>query len=200
MFWAGLVLAWTSAGNLQALAGEVNEVVDGLSADRFTALRSTLYAVASRGSVRRDRKKLDLVDLTRFSSRSAVLVAIAFAADVGRLRWDRTQAEAGPYAEWLQEKRQVERLQQFPGWSDETRMVRWLRMKAEFERSGTRLRHRIVAQEQEGRPSLGFAREILRKSMDYPINAVSSSVSVIQGRYRPTALAQTAKAQDWTFD
>ncbi|WP_435736002.1 hypothetical protein V5D56_14480 [Cellulosimicrobium sp. PMB13] len=201
MFWAGLVLMWSSAKNLYELADQTNEIVESLADDDYRVLRATILSAASGREYRTDRKKLPFVDLRPFSDRSAVLVATAFGSPSADLRYSSKQEKAELLGPFIDSLREAEELAKVPSWKDAERALAWARRVYEWRRSGRRgLSYATHRHMLEARLRPEAAAEILEAPKLYPPELVIRGLQTLQSRYRPRALVSAAFEEGWTFD
>lgn len=200
MFWAGLVLMWSSATNLDGLASQTNAIVDTLTADQYNALRTTLSSVAEDRELRSDRKKLPQVDLRPFSSRTAVLVALAFRAPSSGIRYTTPQERTEPLSSFLKTKRSSEEIDLLPSWKDTVAAFTWAKRVNQLRSAGSRLTQTTFRHLLDARLRFEAIEEVLRDPKAYPDELVSRAVFEVQRRHRPKALAAVSGEQHWSFD
>lgn len=198
MFWAGLVLKWSSVENLYALSERLNSIVDSLDIDHYGALREALHAAADR-ELRTDRRKLSPIDLRPFSKRASVLVAIAFGAPSSELLYLKKQVESGPLRDYVQERHVFENVGEPPPWSDADGVLDWARRVNRLPNSYEFL-FSIRRRFHSSRLPIGIATRILDDPSSYPGDLVSRSLIEVQRNYRPRTLASVSSDEDWTFD
>ena len=198
-FWASLVIMWSSARNVYELADETNRIVDALDDYEYAALRSALVS-ASASQVRADRKKLTEVDLSPFSDRTAVLIALAFGVDSSKLVYAGGQERREPLHTFITSLQEIEDLDVLPPWKSQEEALRWARRFGELRRDGRRPNYRAHRHLLESDLRVHSAEEILREPRSYPSELVARAVLKLQRRYRPKTLSAISSEQNWAFD
>lgn len=195
MFWVGLAVMWASAKNMYDLDAQINDIVESLDEDKYRSLRATLESVASDRELRADRKKLTSVDLRQFSSRTAVLVAIATKAPLSGLGYTTDQSRLEPLCSYLKTKKACEEVSEVPSWKDTDEAFAWAKRVQNLRNIGV-----APARSMEPKLRADAAREVLKEPRQYPVELVANAVDVLQRRYRPRTLAAVANDQRWTFE
>lgn len=200
MFWASLVLMWTSPDNLQSLAGEVNEAVQGFSEDEFYAVSRTLSAASSQRQHRSDRARLERYNLESFSERSGVLIALAMYGSGVSLNLSPQQMAIGELQSVAAYRSAISDIMDPPAWSDFKASLRWLRSLSEVRRGGFPLPAAAISHMREASFDRERAGKIYQQASELPIEIMRSCIRTFERSYRPASLTSIARDQAWSFD
>jgi len=198
MFWAGLVVMWSSPSNLLSLASEVSEIVDSLGDDEYVSLRAAVSAAALTNGYRADRRKVPRVDVRGFSARAAALVAIAMRASASSVEYSSDQKGSEEFGSFLGESEERERVAATPAWKDSDQVLAWARVIASAT-PGRALSNLVAHHLFSAKLRMDAVREVLANPESYPRQVVAHAVKESQARYRPKALAEVSSEQDWVF-
>lgn len=198
MLWAGTVLMWASVPNLYGLADEVNRLVDSLSEEQFQALTKSIEYTRQMPKIRADRKKTAIVDVTPFSPRCALLVALAFPSEAS-LRYTERQVKSGPLGPYLEKVEVLADIGDSPSWRDSDAALEWARSITRARRAGVIGLTSAELYMSDARMTVDTASELVRSAADFPTRIVSRALVEMQRRYRPKALTAVATDEGWTF-
>jgi hypothetical protein len=200
MFWCALVLLWTSVQNLLSLSDLVNEFIESLSADQERALRKTLLLSVSESNYRRDRTKLRPIDLSAFSDRAAVLVAISFGADLRDYRYLPSLVESSSFQSWKRWREEYEYLRNAAFPRTDAEAIDLFGRTTELQGGD----YPLPPKSEDRMYTYEVSRELAGRIMEKPIGAppvlVQTSLGVIDGSYQPEALDAIVIRENWSFE
>lgn len=200
MLWAGVVLMWSSAKNLQELSAESSEIVDSLDEEQYLALRATIASTAADFDLRADRKRLTSIDLRSFSNKTAVLVALAFRVPVSDLQYTTEQESAEPFRTFVSTQKDLDDISSLPLWKNASEAFPWAKKVNQMRSAGINSPQAVSRHLMRPGIRVEVAREVLREPGLYPNELISQALNVVQRRYRTEALTLISQEQDWAFD
>ncbi|MFB7716779.1 NACHT domain-containing protein [Nocardia sp. NPDC056100] len=200
IFWAGMVVQWSSPKNLFSLTTQINELIDDLDADEYNSLQSTLFAVTAEGAIRSDRKRLSSVDLTALSGRAAALVAIAFGADIRSLIYTDTHAKHREFSDWLEWRTEYEYLRDASGSRDDLDELKLVQRDCELRDTQWSYSPESAYRVDGYRPSLETAKLVMKSPERYSYQIIRTCLSIILGRFQPRSLVSICQSEEWEFE
>jgi hypothetical protein len=200
MFWATLVLCWTSPAVFAELRSEAERCVDTASDDRFSRLTSIISAINHDCQPRRDRLKW-VPDLSRSSDRSALAISLAARMTADQISTASKGRESPYLRRWADELLLAERLAKpHPKDAKESSVLGWLKDVADAQRANVNLSYRIAERCRSIRLGPAAASRVARDSTDYPREAVARARDIVMHRYSPDTLTTVSHAGEWQFD
>ncbi|MFE3194063.1 NACHT domain-containing protein [Nocardia sp. NPDC059240] len=200
MFWAGVVISWASVANLEQLSAEISRIVDGLPIDEFHSLRWSTIGAVHFGGIRNDRKRQLKIDLTVYSPRAAVLVAVAFDASVESCNFSEKQRRTTEFKSWFKWRSEYDYLAEAIAPRDENEKLQLVIRDIELSRGEWHVSRVSEDRIFDYEPSLEVATNVLHEIDKYPERIVRECVNRMEGNYKPEPLSQLAKRAKWSFE
>lgn len=200
MWWAGLVIMWTSPDNLRQLTQHINAIVDSIDIAEFEALSWTIRTARNENSERSDRKKIDRVDLTNFSNRAALLVSLAFGRHTSEYITTKELRTTDPYKSYVEKQNALDKVADQPSWKDPARALLWAQEICNLRRRDIWPGHDHSQHLGTARLNQSTAKEVVEDYGLYPDELVGRSVAILQRSYKAETLAAVSDAQKWEFE
>lgn len=200
MFWAVLVLAWTSPAIFEGLRAEVEAIVDALSSDDSSRLMWALRAT-TRYQTRRDRRDY-VPDVRGSSHRFIQAVVLGFRLAPSALPTVIKKMNSPFLAEWMEKERLGAKVLRLPTpETSEKAILNWLRLVRAAHASGAGNNYKVFERSRDtSLLSPRIARKILTDHDLYPPETVSVAREIVMSEYDPETLTTVAASQDWSFE
>lgn len=202
MFWAGVVLLWTSPLDFENCLPLLEDVLSGLHEDDFQRLYRTVKLVGRSETSRSDRKQLKGFNSPQASARLAALYVVAFDVDSSNAAFTPAQAKNDQVDKWLTESFDRRTFEKFSGWSPEGGKSNrlWLGRIAKIANRSMESFYNSVPRAASLKLPPSVAREVLAAIDKYPQLMCDTAVVAIERRYKPVPVARVASQEAWAFN